>query len=881
MRVPKSLLTAALTTAVLTLGLPATATAAVDHHNSGHVDVLFIGAHPDDEAGDLATFGQWKENQHVTSGVVTITRGEGGGNAAGPEEGPALGLIREAEERRAVGMAGVTDVHNLDKVDFYYTVSAPLTASVWDEQQTLEKIVRLVREIQPKVIVTMNPSPFPGQHGNHQEAAHLAIDAFYAAADPAVFPAQRLATWRTARLFTTGATGSGPKGPDCASAFVATDPTAQTFGVWTGTPSQAHGTSWAQVERDASRQYLTQGYGSRPPTVPTDPTQLGCEMFTQLDSRVPYEPHSTATTAMLQGAAVPAPGGLPLGTEFYLTTSTFQVIPGKAFTVTAHTSPLPHAKVALALPAGWTASGNGAVSGGRATFVVTPPANAAVSTRATIGGTLTSGRTNGSTERAVAVTANVTGSQQLLPQVADFQSWASKAGLPQLLGFVKPVLTLASGGSRTVAVSVTNNSSSPQSGSVTLKLPAGFAADTATKPYANLAPSASASVNFAVRNTNASLPNGIQGGDYDYTITTSSSGASDTANAALELVPTTTIPKATSTPAVDGVNAPGEYPGSALDLSRRWEGDDCTSAADCSGTAQVSWSDDALYFLVHVTDDTLGKQVDPSDCKRHWRTDSVEITLDPRGSSENTSTTFKTGIFPITNGGPACWERDADNHQGPGADTAPGMQVVAKVSAPYNGYTLEAKIPLADLPAAVDPARLGLNILVYDSDTQDLTGQTRLAWSPFGGVQGDPYRWGLATVDGYTAPPGRPTTPSAPVIPATAASSMDSPQSILQSASIGVPLAGGPAASRADAVRLAFLRGGQVTALVQSSEPAKAHVFVYDPVNGTLASTVVPVSGVQTIRLPVSAGKVTRQTKVLVAFEASYGTTSSAVSIII
>ncbi|WP_163569354.1 PIG-L family deacetylase [Fodinicola feengrottensis] len=371
MRVPKSLLTAALTTAVLlTLGLPAATTAAASPHHPGHVDVLFIGAHPDDEAGNLATFGQWKENQHVTTGVITVTRGEGGGNAVGPEEGPALGLIREAEERRAVGMAGITDVHNLDKVDFYYTVSAPLSATVWNEQQTLEKIVRLVREIQPKVIVTMNPSPFPGQHGNHQEAGHLAIDAFYAAADPTAFSSQlskeRLNTWRTARIFSAGGAGSGPAGPSCAATFVPTDPTAQIFGVWTGTQSPAHRKSWAQIQRDASRQYLTQGFGTQPPTVSTDPTQLGCETFTQIDSRVPYDPHSTATSAMLQGATQPAPGGLPLGTEFSLTTSTFQVSPGRPFTVTAHFSPLPHAKVSLTLPAGWTATTTGAT-----TFTVT------------------------------------------------------------------------------------------------------------------------------------------------------------------------------------------------------------------------------------------------------------------------------------------------------------------------------------------------------------------------------------------------------------------------------------------------------------------------------------------------------------------------------
>ena len=60
-----------------------------------------------------------------------------------------------------------------------------------------------------------------------------------------------------------------------------------------------------------------------------------------------------------------------------------------------------------------------------------------------------------------------------------------------------------------------------------------------------------------------------------------------------------------------------------------------------------------------------------------------------------------------------------------------------------------------------DPAHLGLNIFIYDSDTQDKTGQTRIGWSTWGGVQGDPYRWGHATLPGYTPPAGRPTDPAA------------------------------------------------------------------------------------------------------------------------
>ena len=72
---------------------------------------------------------------------------------------------------------------------------------------------------------------------------------------------------------------------------------------------------------------------------------------------------------------------------------------------------------------------------------------------------------------------------------------------------------------------------------------------------------------------------------------------------------------------------------------------------------------------------------------------------------------------------------------------------------------------MAVLPAAVDPDRMGLNITPYDNDDNSANGvlrhidqgQTRVAWSAFGSVQSDPYRWGIATLPGYTRPPaGRP-----------------------------------------------------------------------------------------------------------------------------
>jgi len=370
-------------------------------------------------------------------------------------------------------------------------------------------------------------------------------------------------------------------------------------------------------------------------------------------------------------------------------------------------------------------------------------------------------------------------------------------------------------------------------------------------------------VHFTVTNTDSSLPTsnqGPNGGDYNFNIVVTDSTGSSTTNPqpAFELVPTTTIPQVTTAPTLDGTLSPGEYDSApTLDLSRLWEGTPCDSPADCSGWAKVVWNAEDLYFYVHVTDDVMGKLVTQADCKRHWRTDSVEIAIDPRGNSENTGTTFKTGIFPATAEGGPCWERDADNNQGPGATTAPGMQVVSHVTSPYTGYDLEVKIPTADLPAAIDPSHMGLNIFIYDSDTQDLTGQTRLGWSTWGGVQGDPYRWGIATLPGYTPPPGQPTVAPPPTIPNTAAQSIQSPQSIAQSARDGVPLAGEPRANiwhRASLADRPQLVGSSVKIDLRSKAAGTAYVFIWsnDQVVASVTATHAAGSN-QAIMVPLSA----------------------------
>ena len=55
--------------------------------------VLVIGAHPDDE--DSLFMARLARGDHARVGYLSLTRGEGGQNAIGPELFEALGVIRD------------------------------------------------------------------------------------------------------------------------------------------------------------------------------------------------------------------------------------------------------------------------------------------------------------------------------------------------------------------------------------------------------------------------------------------------------------------------------------------------------------------------------------------------------------------------------------------------------------------------------------------------------------------------------------------------------------------------------------------------------------------------------------------------------------------
>jgi LmbE family N-acetylglucosaminyl deacetylase len=152
-------------------------------------DVLLIVAHPDDESGVSAYLAQLLD-QGKRVAAVYLTHGEAGHNNMGGERGPSLGAVREMELRHAMTQLGVQNVWFLTGKD---TPSQDVLQSLanWGHGANLEALVRIVRITRPEVLLSWLPGFFIGEnHGDHQAAGVLAVEAFDVAGDPGAFPSQ-------------------------------------------------------------------------------------------------------------------------------------------------------------------------------------------------------------------------------------------------------------------------------------------------------------------------------------------------------------------------------------------------------------------------------------------------------------------------------------------------------------------------------------------------------------------------------------------------------------------------------------------------------------------------------------------------------------------
>lgn len=157
--------------------------------------VLFITAHPDDEwSGVLAYL---SHGLRAEVGLLTLTRGQGGQNAIGPEQDGPLGVIR-TEELLAAGKHYGVQQFFTRAMDFGFSKSPEQTIKIWDGV-VLKDMVRTIRTFRPDVVIN-GWGGYHSGHGHHQASGILTPQAVAAAADPNLYPdqiAEGLAAWKT------------------------------------------------------------------------------------------------------------------------------------------------------------------------------------------------------------------------------------------------------------------------------------------------------------------------------------------------------------------------------------------------------------------------------------------------------------------------------------------------------------------------------------------------------------------------------------------------------------------------------------------------------------------------------------------------------------
>ncbi len=724
--------------------IPATASSA----DLMKVNLLFVGAHPDDDSTTTATLARYALDEGATTGVVTATRGEGGGNAIGRELGAALGIVRETEERMALAALGVNHVSYLNEVDWAFTTSASATEQYWGYEEPLGNLVRLYRVMRPDVVITMNPSAGSG-HGQHQYVAKLATEAFFLAGDPTAFPEQIseefLEPWQPKKLYYALAYGGAGLGSGVE--------------IQTNEFSPSRYMTYADMEANALRLYRSQGFDAFF-TVPAPAWAMGPESFVLAASVLPTPSQETDLLAGVRAGIDQAPANV----ELEVRPSDFYVSQGGALTVDVEFRnysdvDLNGLSLSLTAPEGWTVEGESQAADvavgetASASFSVQVPADADVSAAQVFSARFDATDDNGLARSAskgalVQVTPPVSMQLQPIQSVQIYRDWTERLNLQQLLQLAPTQIAIGAGETGmlpvvlvnrsdedvdvTVDVSVDNADVTLESDSQAVTVPAG---ETVT-------------VDFP-----ASIPADMAQGEFGVTADLSYGDYALTDSGTIQIVPTLSVAAAETAPEIDGDLS--EYAAlTTFDIPNTslWEGE-TADAADLTGSFQMTYDDEFLYVAVAVTDDTVVSNIAPNDVKGHWRSDSVEITIDPQGpgASEHTLTTFKTGIFPFDTEGNVQAERDADANQGLIADTAPGMLVASQAT--DDGYNVEVAIPWSALPAElVQGDSFGFDVLLYDCDKADASvgencNEARTAWSAWPEIQGNPRLWGHATLE--------------------------------------------------------------------------------------------------------------------------------------
>ncbi len=162
--------------------------------------VLYIAAHPDDENNSFLPF--LTNDRMYRTAYLSLTRGDGGQNLIGKEQGIELGLIRTKELLAARQQDGAEQFFSR-AYEFGFSKSADEALAIWDHYQVLSDAVWVIRKFQPDIIIARFPPDARAGHGHHAASSIIAKEAFIAAADPMQFSEQfkfGVTVWQAKRI---------------------------------------------------------------------------------------------------------------------------------------------------------------------------------------------------------------------------------------------------------------------------------------------------------------------------------------------------------------------------------------------------------------------------------------------------------------------------------------------------------------------------------------------------------------------------------------------------------------------------------------------------------------------------------------------------------
>jgi LmbE family N-acetylglucosaminyl deacetylase len=132
--------------------------------------MLWIGAHPDDEAVVAPLLAMWCREEHVRCAFLVLTRGEAGACLRADGCLPDIGTVRSSEAGAA------SEYFHADSILLTLLDGGGVEAPRWPAD-IAETVAGYIAAVRPELVLTFDPRHGTTCHPDHREAARIVLDA--------------------------------------------------------------------------------------------------------------------------------------------------------------------------------------------------------------------------------------------------------------------------------------------------------------------------------------------------------------------------------------------------------------------------------------------------------------------------------------------------------------------------------------------------------------------------------------------------------------------------------------------------------------------------------------------------------------------------------